>query len=75
MASASIGEWMAGQRDALVWVEFDQYARKIFARGAPDWHSNADVFVNGISQALVFIKTGALSIDLLTTYICANRRC
>lgn len=75
MASASIGEWMAVQRDALVWVEFDQYARKVFARDAPDWHSNADVFVNGISQALGVIKTDALSIDLLRTYIYANRRC
>ena len=75
MASPSIGEWMAGQRDALVWVEFDQYARKIFARDAPGWHSNADVFVNGISQALGVIKTDALSIDLLTPCICANRRC
>jgi hypothetical protein len=69
MTSAKINDWVIGQRDRLVWIEFDPYAHKIFAGAASDWHSSATVFVNGIGQALGVVKTDVLSIDLIAPYV------
>ncbi|MDA0823596.1 MAG: hypothetical protein O3C28_14430 [Proteobacteria bacterium] len=69
MATRKLRVWLDGQRDKLVWIEFDDYARKIFAGQTQDWRRIASVFVSGISQALAVIRTDVLSIDLLAPFL------
>ena len=74
MATRNLAKWLDGEQDRLVWIEFDDYAHRVFAGDSPDWLNIANVFVGGVGQALGVVATEVLSIDLLAAYRIALER-
>ncbi len=69
MVAGNLRTWLDGERDRLVWIEFDDYAHRVFANDAADWLDVANVFVSGVSQAQGVVATEVLSIDVLASYL------
>ena len=72
MATGNLREWLDGDRERLVWLEFDDYAHRVFANASPDWLSVANVFVSGVGQAFGVVPSEVLSIDILPPYRAAS---
>ena len=71
MAAGVLSTWLAGESERLVWIEFDAYARQVFAGGTDEWLSVANTFVAGVSQAQDVVRTEVLSIDALAPCVAA----
>jgi len=69
MAAENLSAWLDGKRDRLVWIEFADYARQVFAGGTDDWLQVANTYVGGVSQAHGVVATEVLSIDVLAPYL------
>jgi hypothetical protein len=65
MAANVLRSWLDGQRDRVLWIEFDDYARRVFAGNPPDWLKQATRCANTLGQARSVIRTEVLSIDVL----------
>ena len=68
MSSRIFKSWKGGGRQTLRWIEFDDYARHVFAGDPADWLTNPVGFVSGISQALGVVSTDVISIDLFAPF-------
>jgi hypothetical protein len=75
MPAGDLRAWLDGGRDRLVWIEFDDYAHRVFAGGAADWLRDANVFVGGVSQAQGVVASEVLSIDVLAPYLAHLEPC
>lgn len=69
MPVGGLTAWLDGDRRRLVWIEFDDYAHRVFAGAAADWLIDANVFVAAVSQAHSVVATEILSIDILPAYL------
>lgn len=72
MAAGNLREWLDGDRERLVWLEFDDYAHRVFANASPDWLNVANVFASGVGQAFGVVPSEVLSIDILPPYRAAS---
>lgn len=69
MAESRLRAWLAGDPHALVWVEFEDYARRVFARTGNDWYADATRYAGALSQAQGVLASDCLSVDLLAPYV------
>ncbi|HJP34955.1 MAG TPA: hypothetical protein QF901_03120 [Gammaproteobacteria bacterium] len=74
MSAGVLRAWLDGDRDRLVWIEFDEYAHRVFAGDGDDWLSVANAFVGGVSQAAGVVVTEVLSVDALAPYLLSLER-
>lgn len=56
--------WLAGTRPAALWVEYDDYAGRVFAGAPADWLGQAVRHANTLAQARKVVRTDILTIDL-----------
>jgi hypothetical protein len=64
MSAGILKGWLAGARPGALWVEYDDYAGRVFAGAPADWLSDAVRFANTLGQARKVIRTQVLTIDL-----------
>ena len=69
MAESRLRAWLAGDPHALVWVEFEAYARRVFARASDDWYADPTRYAGALIQAQGALASDCLSIDLLAPFV------
>ena len=69
MSAENLSAWLDGKRERLVWIEFADYARQVFAGGTDDWLHVANTYVGGVSQAQSVVATEVLSVDIGAAYL------
>ncbi len=63
MPANMLRDWIDGRRRRVVWVDYDDYAARVFANSPPDWLAQATRYANTMSQARKAVHTDVLSID------------
>lgn len=61
---SALRDWLSGARASLRWVEYDDYAGRVFAGAPADWLGQAVRFANTLGQARKIVPTDVLTIDL-----------
>ncbi|HMM77085.1 MAG TPA: hypothetical protein PJ986_15345 [Gammaproteobacteria bacterium] len=64
MSADILKRWLAGARPGALWVEYDDYAGRVFAGAPADWLSQAVRYANTLGQARKIVRTDVLTIDL-----------
>lgn len=64
MGAGLLKRWVEGAGAGLTWIEYDDYAGRVFAGAPPDWLSQAVRFANTLGQARKVVRTDVLTIDL-----------
>ena len=65
----ALSEWRSGVGKRFVWVEFEQYARRVFAGSPEGWYQNPVKFASTVAQAQQVIQTAVLSIEVTAPYL------
>jgi len=66
---SNIKEWLSGTRQTVIWVEYETYARRVFANSPPDWYRDSARFASVISQAQDVLSSHCISIDVLAPFL------
>lgn len=61
--------WLAGAASSLVWVEFEAYARRVFAAANANWYGDASSYAAALGQAQAVLGSDCLSFDLIAPYL------
>jgi len=69
VSAGILKQWLAGQRPSALWVEYDDYAGRVFAGAPADWLMQAVRFANTLGQARKVIPTHVLTVDLTASGI------
>ena len=69
MASPFIADWKRGEKERLVWIDFERYAARVFAGSPVDWYRNPVRFAATIGQAHRVIPSELVSIDLTAPFL------
>jgi len=64
MEGGKLKDWLDGKRATAVWVEYDDYAGRVFAGSPADWLIQAVRHANTLGQAHKIVHTDVLTIDL-----------
>jgi hypothetical protein len=64
MAESRLRGFLNGTRQRVLWLEYDQYARQVFANAAADWWTQSTRFATTMIQARKAIHTEVVSFDL-----------
>ena len=64
MAARNIRDFLDGKRERLLWLEYDAYARRVFANDAADWLTQSTRFANTMRQALKAVRTEVVTVDI-----------
>ena len=56
--------WLSGTRAGVLWLEYDDYAGRVFAGAPADWLGQAVRFANTLGQARKVVRTHVLTVDL-----------
>ncbi|MSR14208.1 MAG: hypothetical protein EXR86_06505 [Gammaproteobacteria bacterium] len=67
-------ELLSGTRQRLLWLEYDEYARQVFANGASDWLTQSGRFSTTMIQARKALKTEVVSLDIAAPGMAAVTR-
>lgn len=67
--STVIADWKSGARQAIVWVDFERYASRVFAGSPADWYRNPVRFAATIGQAHRVIPSDLVSVDVLASFL------
>lgn len=77
-----VAEWLEGIREHLLWIDFESYARRVFAGTPRDWYQDPASYVATILEAHVLVQSDVVAIDAMGPYIAAlaqdetlSRRC
>lgn len=70
---SAILDWKNGTRSRLLWIDFEDYARRVFAGSAADWYRNPVRFAGTLSQALKVLRSDVVAVDVLAPLIAAWR--
>jgi hypothetical protein len=64
-------QWLDKEQSTstLVWVEFDEYAHKVFANDRVDWYADASAYAGAIIQAHSIIPSQCITFDLLAPFL------
>jgi len=62
-------DWRAGRRERVLWIEYDAYARRVFAGAPDDWLGDARRYAATLVQAHVVLPTEVLSLEVLAPYL------
>ncbi len=60
---STLKSWLDEGGSRLLWVEFEAYARRVFANSPDDWYADASRFASTLIQAQGAIPTQCLSVD------------
>ena len=71
MAARNIRDFLDGKRERLLWLEYDAYARRVFANDAADWLTQSTRFANTMRQALKAVRTEVVTVDIALAGIAA----
>ncbi|MEE2983025.1 MAG: hypothetical protein VX929_06990 [Pseudomonadota bacterium] len=71
MPISALKSWLDDGGSRLLWVEFEAYARRVFANSPDDWYADASRFASSLIQAQDAIPTQCLSIDLCAPLLSA----
>jgi hypothetical protein len=55
--------WLAGESQRLLWLAFEEYARKVFASNHPAWHTEPMRYAAGIADANKVLGSQVVSFD------------
>jgi len=64
MSAGILKSWLAGTRAGALWIEYDDYAGRVFAGAPADWLEQAVRYANTLGQARKIVRTDVLTIDL-----------
>lgn len=64
MTAGILKSWLAGSGRGVLWLEYDDYAGKVFAGAPADWLADSVRFANTLAQARKVVPTQVLTIDL-----------
>ena len=62
-------DWLAGATNTVLWVEYEAYARRVFAHSPPDWYTDPVRFASTLIQARGVIPSQCLSVDVLAPFL------
>lgn len=62
-------DWLGGAGNTVLWVEYEAYARRVFANSPPDWYADPARYASTLIQAQGVIPTQCLSVDVLAPVI------
>ena len=65
MAAQYLKAWLAGQRSCVLWIEYSEYAGRVFAGDPADWLGQATRYANTVAQARKLVRTQVLTLDVL----------
>ena len=72
MATALLKSWLAQRDSTLRWIEFEAYARRVFANDPVDWYRDPVRYAATLIQAQGVVGTHCLSIDISAPFMAAN---
>ena len=71
MAPALLKSWLAQRDSALRWIEFEAYARRVFAADPKDWYRDPVRYAATLIQAQGVVGTHCLSVDVTAPFMAA----
>lgn len=60
--AGALRQWLDGTRDALLWLEYTAYARRVFG-GGDDFWSNPQAIASTLGQAQGLLKSDVVGVD------------
>lgn len=72
MATALLKNWLAQRDSTLRWIEFEAYARRVFANDPADWYRDPVRFAATLIQAQGVVGSHCLSIDITAPFMAAR---
>ncbi|MCC7414300.1 MAG: hypothetical protein IT495_21985 [Gammaproteobacteria bacterium] len=72
MAEGVLASWKAAGRDALRWIELDEYARRVFAGAPSNWFEDPVRYAATLAQAHQVVPSDVLSVDALGAFLHAG---
>ncbi len=72
MRGRRVLEWLSGARPRLLWVDFDRYARRVFAGSEADWHSSAAQQASIIAQAHRVVPSEVVALGIWEPFLRAS---
>ncbi len=64
-----VKSWLQQPTRPVRWIEFEAYARRVFANDTPEWYRDAAKYAAGMMQAQGVVGSECLSIDLLAPFL------
>lgn len=72
MSGSRVQEWLSGDRPRLLWVDFDRYARRVFAGSESDWHRSAAQQAATLAQAHRVVPSEVVALGLWEPFLRAS---
>ncbi len=72
MNHSLLRNWLAAPEGRLTWIDFDDYARRVFAGDPKDWFSDANRYAAALVQAQSLLPTKCLGVDLTAPCVSAG---
>ena len=72
MATLLLKSWLAQRDSTLRWIEFEAYARRVFASDPSDWYRDPVRYAATLIQAQGVIGTHCLSVDITAPFMAAK---
>lgn len=69
MTASVLKQFVAGGADTLLWLEYEDYARKVFAGGGADWYGDAPRYAGTLIQAQGALGSGVLTVDIVAPFL------
>lgn len=69
--AAVMKTWLAQRDTTLCWIEFEAYAKRVFANDPADWYGDATRYAAALMQAQGVVGTHCLSIDVTAPFMAA----
>lgn len=67
--AGKLKRWLDGSADPPLWIDFADYAHRVFAQQSDSWLTDPNSFVGGLSQAQGVINSEVIAIDIVAPYI------
>ncbi|MGE0483094.1 MAG: hypothetical protein AB7Q81_03050 [Gammaproteobacteria bacterium] len=72
MAASVLKRFVDDGSDTLLWLEFEDYARQVFAGGGGDWYGDAARYAGTLIQAQGALKSDVLTVDVVGPFLGAT---
>ena len=72
MATALLKTWLAQRDSTLRWIEFEAYARHVFANDPSDWYRDPMRYAATLIQAQGVVGTQCLSVDITAPFMATH---
>lgn len=72
MATALLKTWLAQRDSTLCWIEFEAYARRVFANDPADWYRDPVRYAATLIQAQGVVGSHCVSVDITAPYMAAH---